>query len=99
MATLTSLELLREQVRADEGGADDTILSHYLQSAEEMVIAETNRELAELAPEGKLPARLTQAILMLAAHWYNQREAVGGANLKAVPLAYDSLVRPFIKLV
>lgn len=43
-------------------------------------------------PELVLPPTAKQAILMLAAAWYRNREAVADADFKVVPLAADALI-------
>lgn len=38
------------------------------------------------------PAEIKHAILMLTAHWFNNREAVGQNNMAPVPMAVDALL-------
>lgn len=40
-----------------------------------------------------VPALLRQAVLMLVAHWYENREAVGSGVGSEIPLAVDSILR------
>ena len=97
-----SLALLKKQVRADDFCQDDAYLQHLLDAAEEAVITATNRtgeELREMGEEGHLPKMLQQAVLMLAAHWYNQRESVAAVAMHEVPDSVQALVKPFRKLV
>lgn len=42
-----------------------------------------------------VPEDLRVAMKMMVAHWYRQRESVGIANLKSVPLAVPHLVAPY----
>ena len=49
--------------------------------------------------DGNLPKMLQQAVLMLAAHWYNQRESVSAVAMHEVPDAVQTLVKPFRRLV
>jgi uncharacterized phiE125 gp8 family phage protein len=42
-----------------------------------------------------VPAALRQAILLLIAHWYRNRAAVGDAAQTSLPLAFDALITPF----
>lgn len=81
-------------------GLDSDLLTHYMLAAQESVVLATARSEAELADigGGDIPAGLKQAALMLAAHWYNQRESVAGVQMHAVPDALQSLVKPFRKL-
>lgn len=100
MATV-DLELLKKQARADDFSDDDVYLQHLLDAAEEYVIAATNRtagELKEMGADGTFPARLQQAIIMVAAHWYNQREAVSGVQMSEVPISTEAIIKQFRKL-
>lgn len=100
MAT-TKLELLKKHVRADDFSDDDDYLMHLLSVAEEYVCTATNRTSAELLEMGggeTLPATLQQAVLLIAGHWYNQREAVSGVQMVEVPYTLQALVKPYRKL-
>lgn len=99
MAT-TKLELLKKHVRADDFSDDDDYLLHLLSAAEEYVCTATNRTSAELLEMGgdALPATLQQAVLLIAGHWYNQREAVSGVQMAEVPYTLQALVKPYRKL-
>lgn len=94
------LTLLKKQVRADDFNQDDVYLQHLLDAATETVITYTNREREELVDDGEnLPKMLQQAVLMLAAHWYNQRESVSSVAMHEVPDSVQTLVKPFRRLV
>jgi hypothetical protein len=96
-----SLALLKKQVRADDFSQDDAYLEHLLDTAKEAVITATNRteaELREMDSEGHLPKMLLQAALMLAAHWYNQRESVAAVAMHEVPDSVQALVKPYRRL-
>lgn len=97
----TKLELLKKHVRADDFSDDDDYLMHLLSAAEEYVCTATNRTSAELLEMGggeTLPATLQQAVLLIAGHWYNQREAVSGVQMAEVPYTLQALVKPYRKL-
>lgn len=98
---VVSLALFKKHVRADDFADDDTYLSHLLEVAEVSVINATNRTEQELTDgnAGKFPAPLQHAIMMLAAHWYNQRESVSSVQMHEVPDSLQSLVKPYRKLV
>lgn len=97
---LVSFDLFKRHCMADDLTADDVLLEHYLTAAEAQVVSDTRRTEAELleAGGGSLPVTLQQAVLLLGAHYYNQREAVAGAALQSVPEAYQALLRPWRKL-
>ena len=95
-----NLALLKKHVRADDFTEDDSYLEHLLETAKEAVSKATNRTEKELKGEGsELPNMLKQAILMLAAHWYNQRESVSTTQMHQVPDSLSALIKPYRKLV
>ena len=101
MATI-DIELLKKHVRADDFSDDDTYLAHLLEAAEQYVCTATNRtsaELLELGGGDALPVPLQQAVLLIAGHWYNQRDAVSGVQMAEVPYTLQALVKPYRKLV
>ena len=102
--SVVSLALFKKHVRADDFADDDTYLEHLLDTAEETVVRATNRTADELlygsdGPDGEFPRPLVQAIMMVAAHWYNQRETVSAVQMHEVPDALQALVKPYRKLV
>ena len=99
MATV-DLELLKKHVRADDFADDDDYLAHLLDAAEQYVCTATNREASELLEMGggNLPPTLQQAVLLIAGHWYNQREAVSGVQMAEVPYTLQALINPYRKL-
>lgn len=96
-----SLELFKKHVRADDFADDDLYLEHLLAVAEECVVRYTNSSLEALAEAngGEFPLPLCQAIMMLAAHWYNQRESVSAVQMYEVPGSLQALVKPYRILV
>lgn len=98
---VVSLALFKKHVRADDFADDDEYLEHLLESAEVSIINATNRSERELVDgnAGEFPTPLKHAIMMLAAHWYNQRESVSSVQMHAVPDSLQSLVKPYRKLV
>lgn len=98
--SVVCLALFKKHVRADDFADDDMYLSHLLETAEEVIISATNRAVSELieANDGIFPLPLQQAIMMLAAHWYNQRESVASVQMYEVPDALQALIKPFRKL-
>lgn len=95
-----SLALFKKHVRADDFTDDDELMQHYVDAAEAHVIQATNRTADELQQlgSGEYPAQLKQAVLLLAGHWYNQRESVAGMQMHEVPDALQALIKPFRKL-
>lgn len=95
-----SLALFKQHVRADDFSADDAYLEHLLEAACVSVVTATNRTEEELEGMGggELPLPLVHAVLMLAAHWYNQRESVSGTQMYTVPDSLQSLIKPYRRL-
>lgn len=92
------LDLFKQHIRADFDGEDGYLL-HLLTAAEEYVLKATNRPLEELtATEGAVPADLIHATLLIAGHWYNQRESVSGVQMHEVPGTLQALLKPYRKL-
>lgn len=98
---VVSLALFKKHVRADDFADDDEYLGHLLESAEIAVVTATNRTREELEQMGggEVPAPIKHAIMMLGAHWYNQRESVSSVQMYAVPDSLQSLIKPYRKLV
>lgn len=98
---VVSLALFKKHVRADDFADDDVYLEHLIDTAEVSVITATNRTEEELTAlnNGKFPSPLQHAVMMLAAHWYNQRESVSSVQMHEVPDALQALVKPYRKLV
>ena len=99
--SLTALSLLKAHVRADDFSEDDTYLQHLLDTAEQHVADSTNRSLADLVElgGGERPYSITHAVLLIAGHWYNQREAVAGVAMAEVPYTLQALLKPYRRLV
>ena len=95
-----SLALFKKHVRADDFSGDDDLLNTYLEAAWEWVVKATNRSGEELETmgAGTYPMALKQAAMMLAAHWYDNREAVRVGEAKPVPYGIEALVKPYTKL-
>ena len=94
-----SLALFKKQVRADDFDDDDALLQHLLATAGDAVVRATNRDESELIGDsGELPVMLQHAAMMLAAHWYNQREIVSAVQMHEVPDGVAALIKPYRKL-
>ena len=94
-----SLALFKKQVRADDFDDDDELLQHLLDTAGDAVVRATTRDEDDLLDEaGALPLMLQHAAMMLAAHWYNQRESVSAVQMHEVPDGIAALIKPYRKL-
>jgi uncharacterized phage protein (predicted DNA packaging) len=98
---MTDLELLKKSVRADDFDSDDELLSHLLDASMTYVTDATGRsasELAAMGTDGMYPPDLRQAVVMLAGHWYNQREAAAGSQMTEVPFGVTAIIKRYRKL-
>lgn len=97
---VVSLELFKKHVYADDFIGDDVYLQHLLDTAEIAVINATHRSMEEIYDTyGEFPLPLKHAVMMVAAHWYNQRESVSSVQMHTVPGTLQALVKPYVKLV
>ena len=99
MPAYTTVEFLKKHVRADDITADDEVLEHALNTAEECIIKYTNQEVEDLLVDGELPYMLQTAIYLYAGHIYANPEAVTAGTLTAVPYGLDLLIKPYVVLV
>lgn len=99
--SVVCLDLFKKHVRADDFADDDIYLEHLLDTAQEAVVTATRRSVTELVDlgAGDFPVPLRHAVMMLAAHWYNQRESVSASQMYQVPDTLQALVKPYVKLV
>lgn len=97
---VVSLALFKKHVRADDFADDDEYLEHLLEAAETAVITATNHSQEELEQMGggKMPTPIKHAIMLIGAHWYNQRESVSSVQMHAVPDSLQALIKPYRKL-
>lgn len=99
MAVL-SLEILKKHVNADDFTDDDRYLEALLEASTQAVLNEIRRSRDEIMEigGGEWPAPVAHAILLLAGHFYNQREAVSSAQMHEVPCGLTALLLPYAKL-
>lgn len=101
---LLTLELLKKHVRAEDFDADDDYLAQCLAAAIEAATLYTHRAADELhalaadGADGGYPPSFGQAVLLLAATWYDQREAVGGQSQQPLPYGAEALLKPYRRL-
>jgi hypothetical protein len=79
------------------GTADDTLLGEKIAAAEELVAAYIGQD--DLADMDPVPATVKEAVRLLVAHWYEQREAAvvgltGGVSSTEIPFGVAELLRP-----
>ncbi|SFZ82420.1 uncharacterized phage protein (possible DNA packaging)/phage conserved hypothetical protein, phiE125 gp8 family [Devosia enhydra] len=73
------------------GSGDDTIITHYIAAADAQVTSQLGTGVDDI-PE----AIFDQAVLMLAAHWYENREAVVvGLSAAFLPMGVAEIIREY----
>lgn len=102
---IATVPQLREQLNftADLGSADDALLARLLEAAqnhlERTLGFAIGAAVAEVPPrsgfEAGVPPALVEAVLQLAAWWYEQREAAAEVQLHEVPFGVSEIVAGF----
>ena len=94
-----TLEYIKAHCRID-GDDEDTLLTLYGDSAEDTVCNIIGRSYTDLVNEwGSVPKPLYHAALMLVEHSYTQRSPVTPLNMASVPYTFETIVKPYMKLV
>lgn len=98
---LPTIEELKQQVNVDHDD-DDNLLLTYSSAAKTTIENHINRKLYEdSVPDdcsnGMVINNVIKvAIMMLVAHWYDNREAVAvNSSAVVLPLAYQMLINPY----
>lgn len=86
---MTALAMLKRHLNLGTFTDDDDLLSLYLESA----IEHTRQQIgAETLAFDEAPAPLKLAVMLLAAHYYENREAtIAGIGINPVPFGYLDL--------
>ncbi|GHA34971.1 hypothetical protein GCM10007989_33600 [Devosia pacifica] len=95
---MTALTDLKAQLNIVDDDADDGLLNRKIAAAEASVSADIGAETPVSYADA--PADLQEAILMKAAHLYENREAVlVGISANELPMGYADLIAPHRKWV
>lgn len=96
MSKYVELDYLKAHTYVDDN-SDDTELQNCLDAAEEHTEKTLQTSLETYVTDGQLRADLKHAIVILAATFYANREAVAYGNPQPVPFSYSMLIKPYIK--
>ncbi|MGR4929049.1 head-tail connector protein [Bradyrhizobium sp. CAR08] len=88
---LATLAQLKAQVRTEFGDEDDA-LQHYLDAADEYVRGFLAVDPEAQDPPETVPDTVNQAVLLLAADWYQNRESTAPDALHEVPYGAQQLL-------
>lgn len=93
-AHLGTDDLLDENALGNLASGTDELLQHYLDAAETWASGYLGLPLSDFQPA--IPADVKQAILQVAAHYYQNREAaLIGVNAYDLPYGIDELLRKY----
>ncbi|MGR9434786.1 head-tail connector protein [Rhizobium leguminosarum] len=93
-AHLGTDDLLDENALGDLANGTDELLQHYLEAAEARASGYLGFPLSDFEPA--VPVDVKQAILQIAAHLFQNREAVLiGVNAYELPYGIDDFLRKF----
>lgn len=98
-----TLAELREHLSLtpDIGDADDALLERLLAAARNLVERQLGFKVEAAVTDGAagfeegVPPALVEAVLQLAAHWYEAREAAGEVALHEIPFGVAEIVTEF----
>lgn len=76
--------------------ADDKIIADYIDAAQEIIEKYLNVKLCDLVIDERLPFPILQAIKIMTANLYNNREGVSfNAVPYRVPFSFEYLLQPY----
>ena len=96
--------MIKQQCRIDQDfHEEDEILTLYGNSAERQIIQDTRRSFEALKEMNeddptKIPDDIMHASLMLVDYAYEQRSPVDKMVWSVVPMTYEKLIKPYIRL-
>ncbi|MCF2604778.1 phage gp6-like head-tail connector protein [Parabacteroides distasonis] len=97
---LLTLEEVKAQCRIDQHyHEEDNYLYDLIEAAEENVAQRIRyNNIEEAFPDGSLPPSVRQAIKIVAANLYENRESIAPVQLHNVPDSFfDSLIGPYVR--
>lgn len=91
------LQELKEHLKIDVD-VEDNYLVTLIEAAEDAVKNHIGVDLAYyVAVNGDLPSALKQAVLIMAANLYNNRESIAYTSVYSIPMSLDYLLAQFKK--
>lgn len=102
---MITLEQAKYQCRIEQDNDyEDELLISYIAAARDHVQMHLDRNIYQEAvpsddPDGLIDnASINQAMLLLVAHWYANREAVSESAISEVPLGVRHLLQPYRRM-
>lgn len=89
-----NLEVVKKHLNIEEQFSDDDLYLYGLMEVAQNVVEKSiDIKLDKLRDEnGKLPAYIVHAMLLLIGTWYATRESVSSGSMMPIPHAYDMLI-------
>lgn len=80
----------------DMGALDDELLEGKIEAAQDHVERLLGYKIADEFPSGAVPASLKEGVRLLAAHWYENREAsIVGVSAQEIPYGVREIIREY----
>lgn len=95
---IVSVEEMKQQLgfTDDMGSLDDELLERKIEAAQAHIERLLGYKLDAEFPNDSTPADLKEAIRLLTAHWYENREAsLVGVNAQEIPYGVRDIVREY----
>jgi hypothetical protein len=95
---IVDLSLMKDQlgITADMGTIDDSLIAHLIEAAQDHIERLLGFKIEALyggTDQEPVPASLKQAVLLTAAHWYENREAtLVGVSAQEIPFGVWPIV-------
>lgn len=93
---IVTVEEMKQQLgfTDDMGSLDDELLEGKIEAAQAHIERLLGYKLADEFPGSSVPADLKEAIRLLTAHWYENREAsIVGVSAQEIPYGIRDIVR------
>lgn len=95
---MVDLNYFKKHLRIEDD-TEDELLSSYLRASEEIVLRYINQSWSDIVVEGdEIPHSIKNAVCMIAAAMYRDREGTSTFNITKNPILI-SLLKPFKKII
>lgn len=95
---IVTVEEMKQQLgfTDDMGALDDELLERKIEAAQAHIERLLGYRLADEFPGNVVPADLKEAIRLLTAHWYENREAsIVGVSAQEIPYGIRDIIREY----
>ncbi len=95
---IVTVEEMKRQlgITDDLGTLDDELIEGKIEAAQDHIERLLGYTLASEFPSGNVPGSIKEGIRLLAAHWYENREAsIVGVNAQEIPYGVREIIREY----